>query len=215
VIEHHPPTLDCDLHVPKGLGAGTTVAVLLHGRGSHKRDLQGLASLLPERWALVTPQAPHPGAAWGYGPGFAWYRYLEDDRVVAETLEHSLAALDAFLSGLATRLGFEPGRIILGGFSQGGTTSIAYALSRPQVVSAALNFSGFLAASVDLTHARTAPAIFWGHGTHDANIPLELALRGRERLTAAGAEVVSHDYEIGHWIEAQEVADAVAMVGGD
>ena len=214
MTEHEPKPLDCDVSMPEAARPGATVAVLLHGRGSHKGDLQGLAPLLPARWALVTPQAPHPGAPWGYGPGAAWYRYLEDDRVVAETLTQSLDALDAFLAGLPTRLGFAPGRIVLGGFSQGGTVSMAYALSRPKAVSAALNFSGFLAASVNLAQARAAPPIFWGHGTHDVNIPLALAVRGRKRLAEAGAEVMARDYQIGHWIVPEEIADAVAAVGG-
>ena len=58
--------------------------------------------------------------------------------------------LDAFLDAVPGIVGFEPGRIILGGFSQGGTMSLAYALKHPGRVAAAWNFSGFLAESVDV-----------------------------------------------------------------
>jgi phospholipase/carboxylesterase len=129
---------------------GATLAVLLHGRGSDMRDLQGLRPLLPTDWVLVTPQAPFPGMPWGYGPGGAWYRYVEEDRVVAETMDESLEKLETFLGDLPRILGFDPGRRILGGFSQGGTMSLAYALSRPEAVDAALNLSGFLASHVAL-----------------------------------------------------------------
>lgn len=207
--------LGYDLSRPPGLEDGATVAVLLHGRGSHRGDLQALRTHLPDAWALVTPQAPHPGHPWGYGPGWAWYRYLAEDRVEEEGLTQSLRALDTFLKGLSGTLNRRPGRVILGGFSQGGTVSLAYALTHPDTVAAVLNFSGFLADTplVGL-HGEGAgsPPIFWGHGLRDPNIPHELALKGRARLASEGADVVSRDYDIGHWIDPSEVADAVAFV---
>jgi phospholipase/carboxylesterase len=171
--------------------------------------------LLPPEWGLVTPQAPHAGHPWGYGPGWAWYKYVEEDRLVEETLVHSLSALEVFLDQLPVLLDFEPGRIVLGGFSQGGTTSMALAISRPSRVAAVLNFSGFLAESVEVPFSALspgAPPIFWGHGLRDPNIPHELAVKGRLRLDAAGMQVTPHDYGIGHWIAPEEVGNAVAFV---
>lgn len=207
--------LDFERSGPTGADGGGTVAVLLHGRGSDMHDLQGLRPQLPADWVLVTPQAPFAGAPWGYGGGGAWYRYRQDDEVWVDTLHESLSRLDAFLVQLPGALGFEPGRLILGGFSQGGTVSLAFALSRPGAVSAALNFSGFLAASVELDESGAAPPetpIFWGHGLGDPAIPIGLAEKGRNRLRRAGARLVDRDYRIGHWIAEEEVADAVAMV---
>ena len=208
-------TLEYDLALPDAPEDGGSVAILLHGRGSHKGDLQALAPVLPRDWALVTPQAPHPGAEWGYGPGWAWYRYVSEDRLEEETLEESLAKLDGFLQELPDLVGFEPGDVVLGGFSQGGTSSLAYALTRPGRVSAALNFSGFLAASVQVPDdgsSGSATPVFWGHGRRDPNIPFELAVRGRERLREAGLPLVAMDYDIGHWMVPEEVHDAVEMI---
>lgn len=208
-------SLDFLLDRPHDAADGATVAVLLHGRGSTRRDLQGLRPLLPAAWTLVTPEAPFPGSRWGYGPGSAWYRYIQDDRVDDETLAESHAKLDAFLHELPELVGFQPGRLILGGFSQGGTTSLAYALSRPDAVDAVLNFSGFLVASAALDESGTSPPsvpIFWGHGIADPAIPISLAEKGRSRLRHAGAKVVARDYRIGHWIAREEVERAVEMV---
>lgn len=210
-----PATLDYLLHRPPTAGDGTPVIVLLHGRGSHKGDLQGLQHMLPQEWALVTPEAPFSAATWGYGPGSAWYRYMEEDRVVEETLEESFAKLDLFLSELPQVLAFQPGRLILGGFSQGGTVSLAYALSRPGSVAAVLNFSGFLVDSATLDETGGSPPktpLFWGHGTGDPAIPISLAERGRNRLRRAGANLVARDYPIGHWIAAEEVEEAVSSL---
>jgi phospholipase/carboxylesterase len=209
--------LEYDLARPDGAGDGDTLLVLLHGRGSHKGDLQGLGPVLPAAWTLLTPQAPYAGRPWGYGGGWAWYRYVADDRVDPETLDRSLNALDGLLASVSDVIGFSPGRIVLGGFSQGGTTSVAYALTRPDSVVAALNFSGFLAAHVPVPEgadALSATPVFWGHGIRDANIPIGLAERGRTRLAEAGVPLVVRDYAIGHWMEPDEVHDAVAMVEG-
>lgn len=202
---------------PEGAADGATVAVLLHGRGSHQGDLQGLAPHLPADWVLVTPQAPHPGHPWGYGTGWAWYRYIAEDLVEEEGFEASLSAVDDFLGGLRALLGLQPGRLLLGGFSQGGTLSLAWALSRQHGIDGVLNFSGFLADASAVRSAGAtsrAPPVFWGHGLHDPSIPHALARRGRERLRATKVSLHAHDYEIGHWIDPVEVADAVAFAGG-
>jgi len=57
-----------------------------------------------------------------------------------------------------------------------------------------------------------APPIFWGHGKQDPNIPFALARGGREKLASRGVSLTTRDYEIGHWIVPEEVAEAVAFV---
>src|SRR5690606_8729132 len=100
---------------------------------------------LPAGVIIAAPQAPFPGAPWGYGPGWAWYRYLGQDRPESESFTASQEALGDFLEELPDHLPVRPGRIALGGFSQGGTMSLGYALRTPGRVSHVLNFSGFLA----------------------------------------------------------------------
>jgi predicted esterase len=50
--------------------------------------------------------------------------------------------LEEFLADLPVLLGFQPGPLVLGGFSQGGTTSLVYALTRPGSVDGIVNLSG-------------------------------------------------------------------------
>ncbi|MEM7416910.1 MAG: alpha/beta fold hydrolase [Gemmatimonadota bacterium] len=208
--------LEYQIRRPAEPAEAPTVAVLLHGRGSHMGDLQALAPALPPSWFVVTPQAPNAGSLWGYGPGWAWYRYIADDRVVEEALTESLQKLDGFLDDLPDIVGSTPDRIVLGGFSQGGTMSLAYALTHPGRVDAVWNFSGFLAASVDpAPGAATAPPIYWGHGHHDPAIPFPLAERGRTRLGEAGIPVSVGDFPIGHWIDPVEIRQALEIVPDD
>jgi phospholipase/carboxylesterase len=195
--------------------ADGTVLVLLHGRGADGSDMLPLAGQLPRSWTTVLPKAPHPAAPWGYGPGYAWYRYLGGNVPEPESFRQSLAELDTLLAALPGALGHAAARLVLGGFSQGGTVSMAYALSRPGRISHALNFSGFLA---DHPEVQVKPGtaagvrIFWGHGFSDGNIPFSFAESGRAQLESAGAVVEARDYPIGHWIDPVELAHAVAFV---
>lgn len=199
------------VHLPRDAGDGATTLVLLHGRGSDERDLQGLRRGLPDDMVVVTPRAPHPGAPWGYGPGWAWYRYVAEDRVVPETLQASLEELGAFLDRLPDVLGLDPGAVFLGGFSQGGTTSLTWALEHPDSVRGVLTFSGFLPTAVDPVPPVDVP-VFWGHGRQDPSIPWTLARRGREKLERAGVPLEARDYDMGHGIAPEELGDAVAWM---
>ena len=208
-------TLEYELHLPDGVQDGALLIVLLHGRGADRHDLLGLRSGLPAGAIIAAPQAPFPGAPWGYGPGWAWYRYLGQDRPEPESFTASQEALGAFLEELPEHLPVRPGRIALGGFSQGGTMSLAYALRTPGRVSHVLNFSGFLAAHPEVPVTAESVAgtpIFWGHGRHDPAIPFALAEKGRAALRRVGAELHALDYEIGHWIDPEELRAAAAWL---
>src|SRR5690606_8620097 len=124
---------------------GARVLVLLHGRGSDERDLMGLRPHLPPELVLVSPRAPFPGAPWGYGPGWAWYRFLGEDRPEPESFERSQEALGELLDALPARLALTPGEVLAGDFSQGGTMALAFALREPGRLAGVMNFSGFLA----------------------------------------------------------------------
>lgn len=209
--------LEHELHVPADASDGVPVMILLHGRGADRKDLFGLRTHLPADWAVVAPDAPFPGAPWGYGPGRAWYRYMGRNRPDADSFSQSLSAIDGLLDALPEIVGHEPGDVVLGGFSQGGTVSLAHALSRPGRVQHIVNFSGFLAdhPEVEATPATVASTrIFWGHGTSDPAIAFALAVEGRGLLNAAGADIDARDYDIGHWIDPQELADMVGWLPG-
>ncbi|MFZ5823709.1 MAG: alpha/beta hydrolase [Bacillota bacterium] len=199
-----------DQHIPANVKEGAPLFVLLHGRGSHKGDLMGLQPYLPPEAMVVAPEAPFPGAAWGYGPGWAWYRFLGHNRPEPESFEASQQQLHSFLAELTDRLPVKPGPVILGGFSQGGTMSLAYALRHPGTVPYVVNLSGFLAdhPSVVVTPERLkGTRIFWGHGKQDPAIPFALAVEGRAALKQAGADLTARDYPMGHGVDETELRD--------
>lgn len=207
-----------DLQLPDEPKDGAPLVVLLHGRGSDRHDLARLHPLLPSGTLLVTPEAPFPAAPWGYGPGAAWYRLVSEGVPDEQTLDESLDALAEFLHELPALLPTAPGITILGGFSQGGTTSIAYALVNPGKVAGVINLSGFVPRHPRVRAEPDGVAgtrFFWGHGTSDTAIPIALARQGRAALTAAGADLTAHDYDMGHGISPTELSDLSAWLLSD
>jgi phospholipase/carboxylesterase len=201
--------LDFDIHAPVAVADGARVIVLLHGRGADEGDMLRLGPHLDPA-VVVAPRAPFEAAPWGYGPGWAWYRYIGGTRPEPESFSTSQQALGDFLHRLPGELAFRPGEIVLGGFSQGGTMSLGFAISRPGVVGRVINFSGFLADHPEVRVTRAAAdglRVFWGHGTADPNIPYEFAVEGRKILYEAGADLTTGDYPIGHWIAPDELED--------
>lgn len=204
--------LHYESRIPEEAREGAPLVVLLHGRGSNEQDLLSLAPHLPESTMVVTPRAPFPGAPWGYGPGWAWYRFLGEDRPEPESFAEAQGELADLVRALPGLLPVRPGPVVVGGFSQGGTMSLGLALRDPELLSGVLCFSGFLPShpTVQATPATVGGTrFFWGHGTRDGSIPFALAERGRAALRAAGAELEARDYPIGHWIAPEELADAV------
>ena len=210
--------LPYELQGPMRPSEGTPLLVLMHGRGSDRFDLARLHPHLPNGTLLVTPEAPFPGAPWGYGPGSAWYRFISEGLPDEASMTESLRRLDELLGTLPDALGVTPGPLVLGGFSQGGTMAVAYALSRPGTVSRVVNLSGFVPRHPLVT---VSPAtvegirFFWGHGTSDPAIPFALAERGRAALRAAGADITTFDYEMDHGISPAELRDLSGWLTDD
>ncbi len=183
--------------------------VLLHGRGAAETDLAPLRRFFPDDAFMVYPRAPFAAAPWGYGPGWAWYRFLSGTRPEPETFEQAQRLLAAFLEQLPGSLPVPPGPLVVGGFSQGGTMGLAYALRNPGSARLVVNLSGFLADHPSVEAARRQAgglAVFWGHGTEDGNIPHRLADEGRKALKDAGADVTAFDAPMGHTISLEELA---------
>jgi phospholipase/carboxylesterase len=196
--------------------AGGPVILLLHGRGSDENDIFPVGRLLHDTATIVAVQAPFPAAPWGYGRGYAWYRFIGGTTPEPESFVAGQEALRQVIEELPATIGRAPTQLLLGGFSQGGTSSLAFALRNPGLVDGVMVFSGFLAAhpSVAATPATVgATLIFWGHGDADGSIPLGDAKSGQAALRAAGASLESHTYPgMGHTITPAEVRDARAWV---
>jgi phospholipase/carboxylesterase len=184
--------------------------VLLHGRGADEHDLFPLLDLLdPDRRLHgFTPGGPlnlPPG-------GRHWYVVPRVGYPDPETFRDSLEMLEEFLAST----GFSREQTVLGGFSQGTAMSYALALRTGSASPAAvLALSGFIPSvegwEADL-ESRAGLPVAIGHGTQDPVIPVEFARDARERLEAAGADVLYRESPMGHQIDPRFLAELPAVV---
>jgi phospholipase/carboxylesterase len=202
------PPLDCLIEPGR---PGAPVILLLHGRGSDERDLFPLGRELHDTASIVSVRAPFPAAPWGYGPGWAWYRFIGGTTPEAESFVSGQEALARFIRDeLPGRLGHAVSSLFIGGFSQGGTTSLAHALRNPGSAAGVMVFSGFLPTHPTVTPSAigTTP-VWWGHGTADMAIPYENARLAWDALADVGADLTTVTREgLGHSIDRAELASA-------
>jgi phospholipase/carboxylesterase len=177
--------------------------VLFHGRGADEHDLFPLLDMLdPERRLLgATARGPlslPPGGAHWYGVRRVGYPD-------PETFHATYPQLAGWLDDLLAEHGIAPERTVLGGFSQGSVMSYALGLGagrpRPAGIMALSGFipevEGF---ELDLGKAAGLPVAI-GHGTHDPVISVEFGRDARERLVAAGADVLYRESPMAHTID--------------
>ena len=218
VKEHRGGALDYLVVEPDGYDADRPypLAVLLHGYGSHMGDL---AALCPEidtgRLLYALPNAP-VRLDLGYGSvGFAWVHPPEGDR--PEAAQDAEDKRSAFLSEVTGRHQVEPGRIVVGGFSQGGVMAFRWGLPNPDT------FMGLFALSARmpepdsmltrLPDERRQP-IFISHGTLDPIIAVNEGRSSRLFLQSNGFDPEYHEYEMGHQITPAVLADLVKWLDG-
>jgi phospholipase/carboxylesterase len=185
-------------------GEAEGALVLFHGRGADENDLYPLLDLFdPERrldgYTARGPLALPPGGAHWYALGGIG---TPNPETFGPTFERAAGWLDS--------LGVAPERLVLGGFSQGAVMSYALGLTdgRPRPA-AIVAMSGFLPTvpAYPLELAQPLPPIAIAHGTFDSVIGVEWGRDARERLEAAGAEVLYRESPIDHTIDPRFVTE--------
>lgn len=185
------------LYVPScyRLGQRAPLVVLLHGAGANSRDIMpylrdqadtaGLILLAPSSreftWDVI---------AGGYGP--------------------DVEAIDQALEETFSRYAVDPGRIAVGGFSDGASYALSLGITNGDLFEHILAFSpGFMAPAAQAG----SPRIFVSHGTRDAVLPIERCSRRIiPELERAGYEVRYREFEGGHTVPPDIRREAVAWL---
>lgn len=188
---------------PKAAGEGPApLLLLLHGYGSNERDLFDFADHLDPRLHVVSARAPL-ALAWG---GFAWYNLGgSPGRLIPDAAgrDRAITTLEQFVAALPGRLGTDPRRTYLLGFSQGAIISLGLAWRAPAQIAGIVPVSGYLDPEVAVGAPHEGMAglpILQLHGTYDDVIPVEAAHRTRDALAATAARHEYHEYPVGHTI---------------
>jgi phospholipase/carboxylesterase len=175
--------------------------VMLHGYGSNEHDLFDLGEYLDPRLHIVSARG-----VLNLGFGFAWYHLGgEPGNLVPDPATRASARdlLAKFVAGLPGRLGTDPSRTYLLGFSQGAIMSLALACHDPEQFAGVIAVSGYLdPESLDgpLPAAIADLPILQIHGTEDPVIPVSAARRTRDTLAPLARRLTYQEYPIGHTI---------------
>jgi phospholipase/carboxylesterase len=151
--------------------SGSTLVVLLHGRGSNENDIIALADHLPAGPAYAAVRAPI-----AEGGGYAWFANRGIGRPVAASLTETMAWFRTWLDDVAPT-----GRpVVLVGFSGGAAFAGGLVLDDPHRYAGAAILYGTLPfdAGVPTTPGRLAAVpVLVAHGDADVVIPRDLLER--------------------------------------
>jgi phospholipase/carboxylesterase len=197
-------------HVPEGDGPFCTV-ILLHGWGANAQDLLGFAPYLHGGKSLVLcPQGP-VSIPIGYGMrGYGWFPLVPGQPPDVEAFHRGADTLRAFIRQALEHYPIDRERMVIMGFSQGGTMAYDLALRDPA------HFAGMaaLASWFPEPLAETLPKlpehegfpVLVIHGTRDDRIAVEKARGSREALRPYGVAMTYREIEgMGHEINQESL----------
>ena len=197
-------------------GALPPLLVLLHGLGSNERDLAGLGSQLDPRLTVVSVRAPRP-----YRSGFAWFGidWRLDGSLVPKTTQarETLTDFVRWLGAAPARLGTDPRRTYLLGFSQGAMMSLGVLRTAPERVAGIVALSGkfdddLFGAARASSDAMAGVALFVAHGTNDDLLPVSDGRAIRDIFEPLIRDFTYREYPIPHAIGPGEIGDVAAWL---
>jgi len=193
--------------------------IWLHGLGTDGYDFEPISQQLLQSRSLANVRFILPHAremAVTRNNGYimpAWYDVygiIPVDKEDEAGIQASQRYIDSLIQNEINR-GIASERIVLAGFSQGGAIALYTALRYPQKLAGVLALSTYLplhsklASEAHLANA-TIP-IFMAHGVFDEIISLEMSKLSRNLLQNCQYFVNWHEYNMGHSVCAEEIAD--------
>jgi phospholipase/carboxylesterase len=169
----------------------------LHGRGSHERDLIGLAPYLPQEFLWISPRG-----TFTLGPdSFEWFQITQIGKPDPTRLANALHTLDTFIDEIIANYPVDKSKLYLLGFSQGSIVSMSYALTKPQRVAGIISQSGYIphesGLQINEAGIKNKPFILT-HGIQDPMLPVDWARRSHDTLRKLETDVEYHEFNMGH-----------------
>jgi phospholipase/carboxylesterase len=183
------------------------MVILIHGRGADMNDLADLAPLIDAAGGcrFVFPNAPRPFEPYpGMAVGWTWFEGWPPQH---ESIVESRQTMAAFVEEVTSKYETPPGRLIIGGFSQGALMALDTGLRTSQPLAGIIAMSGGLyERDLPELRPRASVPVFIGHGAADDVVPVINARRARRILEDAGFDVDYHEYPMSHQIHPDEAA---------
>lgn len=198
------------LREPKVKSQHPPLIILLHGVGSNMEDMFSFANQLPDKYLVVSAQAPIQLG----GNRFAWYQVdFSTGKPVFnfEQAENSRNIIINFIEELKDKYAVDRNEVYLCGFSQGAIMSYSVALTRPDLVKGVASMSGRLLDEIkpqivekeQLSHLK----IYISHGSTDNTLPIQYAINANSFLQTLGLSPTFKQYNAGHTINIEMLND--------
>jgi phospholipase/carboxylesterase len=185
------------LYVPAGYGAErpAPLVLLLHGAGEDARDGLALLRGQADGAGLILLALNSRGPTWDLILGRG--RYGHDVAAIDEALDHTFSSYAV-----------DPGRVAVGGYSDGASYAISLGISNGDLFGHVLAFSpGFMAPAGRVG----SPRLFVSHGTRDRWLPIDRTSRRLvPELEGAGYEVRYREFDGPHVVPPGIAQEAVA-----
>ncbi len=200
-------------------GPATTL-LMLHGYGSHERDLLPIGHMLDPTLRVVSARAPIDLSPFGMFGGYAWFHIAQqpgggisyDEAGAMEALE----LVHTFLDYLAEQAQIDPQRLLIMGFSQGAMLTHGLVLEQRVALRGAIACSGRMVDSIftpdrDLSKRAGLPMMLT-HGTQDELIPVASGRAIRDYYSKTPINVTYREYPIGHGIDENALKDMQSWI---
>ena len=201
---------------PSGEGPHPTIFAL-HGWGANAMDLLGLVPHLCDgRFLVICPQGPvevplGPGMA-----GYGWFPLTMGGPANIPAIVSARDQLRSFMDTAFERYPIDRRKTVVLGFSQGGVMAYGLALAEPERFAALVALSSWLPQELVAASAATKvdgfPPTLVHHGSEDDLIQVDRARESVERLRALRAPVTYREFDMGHQITSESLADLSAWL---
>lgn len=189
---------DTLLYIPTGIQTGqpAPLVVLFHGAGGVASGGLSLLRPLADSYNLVLAAPSSRRSTWdGIGGDFG----------------PDVDVVDSALQRIFERVQVDPGRVAVGGFSDGASYALGLGLANGDLFTKVIAFSpGF----VPPARRVGRPAVFVSHGVADDVLPINRTSRKLvPALTKDGYEVSYHEFEGPHTVPPDIASRAVDWLG--
>ncbi|RNI29200.1 alpha/beta hydrolase [Rufibacter latericius] len=188
----HPLGLDSVkdglLYVPKGYHASkpAALAVMLHGSGGNPEQGMWLLQKYADTHNLILIAPPSRKYTW--------------DVIVSDSFGPDAIYMDQALKQVFENYAINPGKIAIGGFSDGASYALCMALTNGDLFTHVIAFSPGFAFTRE---KHGLPAAFLSHGVHDGVLPIDPCGRSVNReLKRQGLQVNYLEFDGEHEIPA-------------
>jgi phospholipase/carboxylesterase len=177
--------------------------LVLHGTGGDENDLMPLARMVSADSAILSPR----GQVLEHGmPRF--FRRLAEGVFDLDDLHARTDDLARFIAAASGQYGFDPGRVVALGYSNGANIASSVMFAHPGVLAGGILLRPMVPFEPEFTPMLRNTRVLLSAGRQDPIVPQDNTTRLSELLQQAGADVTLNWFDTGHGLVPREMETA-------